>query len=66
MELVDFYGTSFVVFCLASFEVIGVIWVYGINTFLYIFKILKYEYRFNEECMKCIVGPSKLPESAFF
>lgn len=29
MNLVDHYGTSFVVFILATFEVIGVVWVYG-------------------------------------
>ena len=34
MTLVDFYGTSFVVFILASFEIIGFVWVYGFENFL--------------------------------
>ncbi|KAH0947338.1 hypothetical protein HN011_003803 [Eciton burchellii] len=34
LTLVDYYGTSFVVFILASFEMTGVIWVYGLENFL--------------------------------
>ncbi|XP_014476331.1 PREDICTED: sodium-dependent nutrient amino acid transporter 1-like [Dinoponera quadriceps] len=34
LTLVDYYGTSFVVFILASFEMTGVIWVYGFENFL--------------------------------
>ncbi|XP_011635872.1 sodium-dependent nutrient amino acid transporter 1-like [Pogonomyrmex barbatus] len=34
LTLVDYYGTSFVVFILASFEMAGVIWVYGLENFL--------------------------------
>ncbi|XP_033214229.1 sodium-dependent nutrient amino acid transporter 1-like [Belonocnema kinseyi] len=34
LNLVDHYGTSFVVFILATFEVIGVVWVYGLENFL--------------------------------
>lgn len=34
LTLVDYYGTSFVVFILASFEVTGVIWIYGFENFL--------------------------------
>ncbi|XP_072761035.1 sodium-dependent nutrient amino acid transporter 1 isoform X2 [Anoplolepis gracilipes] len=34
LTLVDYYGTSFVVFILASFEMIGVIWIYGFENFL--------------------------------
>ncbi|KAF3425481.1 hypothetical protein E2986_01162 [Frieseomelitta varia] len=34
LTLVDYYGTSFVVFILASFEITAVTWVYGIENFL--------------------------------
>ncbi|XP_067207365.1 sodium-dependent nutrient amino acid transporter 1-like isoform X2 [Linepithema humile] len=34
LTLVDYYGASFVVFILASFEMTGVIWVYGLENFL--------------------------------
>ncbi|KAG7209785.1 hypothetical protein KM043_011403 [Ampulex compressa] len=34
LTLVDFYGASFIVFILASFEMIGIIWVYGLENFL--------------------------------
>lgn len=34
LNLVDHYGTSFVVFILATFEIMGVIWVYGLENFL--------------------------------
>ncbi|XP_029173799.1 sodium-dependent nutrient amino acid transporter 1-like isoform X2 [Nylanderia fulva] len=34
LTLVDYYGTSFVVFILASFEMTGVVWVYGFENFL--------------------------------
>ncbi|XP_011158501.1 sodium-dependent nutrient amino acid transporter 1 [Solenopsis invicta] len=34
LTLVDYYGTSFVVFILASFEMTGVIWIYGLENFL--------------------------------
>ncbi|KAK1129888.1 hypothetical protein K0M31_019591 [Melipona bicolor] len=34
LTLVDYYGTSFVVFILASFEITAVSWVYGIENFL--------------------------------
>ncbi|XP_012058557.1 PREDICTED: sodium-dependent nutrient amino acid transporter 1-like [Atta cephalotes] len=34
LTLVDYYGTSFVVFILASFEMTGVIWFYGLENFL--------------------------------
>lgn len=34
LSLVDYYGTSFVVFFLASFEITAIMWVYGIENFL--------------------------------
>ncbi|XP_011144437.2 sodium-dependent nutrient amino acid transporter 1 isoform X1 [Harpegnathos saltator] len=34
LTLVDYYGTSFVVFILASFEMTGVVWIYGFENFL--------------------------------
>lgn len=34
LTLVDYYGTSFVVFIVASFEIVGLIWVYGFENFL--------------------------------
>lgn len=34
LNLVDHYGTSFVVFILATFEIMGAIWVYGLENFL--------------------------------
>ncbi|XP_018398178.1 PREDICTED: sodium-dependent nutrient amino acid transporter 1-like [Cyphomyrmex costatus] len=34
LTLVDYYGTSFVVFILASFEMTGVVWFYGLENFL--------------------------------
>ncbi|XP_012538369.1 sodium-dependent nutrient amino acid transporter 1 isoform X2 [Monomorium pharaonis] len=34
LTLVDYYGASFVVFILASFEMAGVIWIYGLENFL--------------------------------
>ncbi|XP_011346370.1 sodium-dependent nutrient amino acid transporter 1-like isoform X1 [Ooceraea biroi] len=34
LTLVDYYGASFVVFILASFEMTGVIWVYGLENFM--------------------------------
>ncbi|XP_015111219.1 sodium-dependent nutrient amino acid transporter 1 [Diachasma alloeum] len=34
LVLVDRYGTSFVVFILASFEITGIMWFYGIENFL--------------------------------
>uniref|UniRef100_A0A0C9R7W8 Transporter n=1 Tax=Fopius arisanus TaxID=64838 RepID=A0A0C9R7W8_9HYME len=34
LVLVDRYGTSFVVFILAAFEITAVVWVYGIENFL--------------------------------
>ncbi|CAD1470210.1 unnamed protein product, partial [Heterotrigona itama] len=34
LMLVDYYGTSFVVFILASFEITAVSWVYGLENFL--------------------------------
>ncbi|XP_050448006.1 sodium-dependent nutrient amino acid transporter 1-like isoform X1 [Cataglyphis hispanica] len=34
LTLVDYYGASFVVFILASFEMTGVIWIYGFENFL--------------------------------
>ncbi|XP_043785373.1 sodium-dependent nutrient amino acid transporter 1-like isoform X2 [Apis laboriosa] len=34
LNLVDYYGTSFVVFFLASFEITAIMWVYGIENFL--------------------------------
>ncbi|KOX81270.1 Sodium-dependent nutrient amino acid transporter 1 [Melipona quadrifasciata] len=34
LTLVDYYGTSFVVFILASFEITAVSWIYGIENFL--------------------------------
>ncbi|XP_076679950.1 sodium-dependent nutrient amino acid transporter 1 [Andrena cerasifolii] len=34
LTLVDYYGTSFVVFILASFEITAVTWLYGIQNFL--------------------------------
>ncbi|OAD54951.1 Sodium-dependent nutrient amino acid transporter 1 [Eufriesea mexicana] len=34
LTLVDYYGTSFVVFILASFEITAITWLYGIEHFL--------------------------------
>ncbi|XP_043260671.1 sodium-dependent nutrient amino acid transporter 1-like isoform X2 [Colletes gigas] len=34
LTLVDYYGTSFVVFILASFEITAVVWLYGIENFI--------------------------------
>ncbi|XP_076240956.1 sodium-dependent nutrient amino acid transporter 1 [Calliopsis andreniformis] len=34
LTLVDYYGTSFVVFILASFEITAITWLYGIKNFL--------------------------------
>ncbi|XP_046428317.1 sodium-dependent nutrient amino acid transporter 1-like [Neodiprion fabricii] len=34
LTLVDYYGASFIVFILATFEIIGIIWVYGLENFL--------------------------------
>nr|XP_033336010.1 sodium-dependent nutrient amino acid transporter 1-like [Megalopta genalis] len=34
LTLVDYYGTSFVVFVLASFEITGIMWIYGIENFI--------------------------------
>ncbi|XP_015434042.1 PREDICTED: sodium-dependent nutrient amino acid transporter 1-like [Dufourea novaeangliae] len=34
LTLVDYYGTSFVVFILASFEITAVTWLYGIENFI--------------------------------
>lgn len=34
MSLVDYYGASFVVFILATLEVTGVFWVYGLENLL--------------------------------
>ncbi|XP_024888987.1 sodium-dependent nutrient amino acid transporter 1-like [Temnothorax curvispinosus] len=40
LTLVDYYGTSFVVFILASFEMTGVIWFYGLENFLEDFEFM--------------------------
>ncbi|XP_066597904.1 sodium-dependent nutrient amino acid transporter 1-like isoform X2 [Prorops nasuta] len=34
LTLVDYYGTSFVIFVLAFFEITGIVWIYGIENFL--------------------------------
>ncbi|XP_015590857.1 sodium-dependent nutrient amino acid transporter 1 [Cephus cinctus] len=34
LTLVDYYGTSFVVFVLAVFEITGIIWIYGLENIL--------------------------------
>ncbi|XP_076640977.1 sodium-dependent nutrient amino acid transporter 1 [Halictus rubicundus] len=34
LTLVDYYGTSFVVFVLASFEITGIMWIYGLENFI--------------------------------
>lgn len=34
LELVDYYAGSFIVFILATLEIIGIFWVYGLENFL--------------------------------
>ncbi|KAI8120401.1 Sodium-dependent nutrient amino acid transporter 1 [Lucilia cuprina] len=35
LNLVDFYGGTYVIFALAIFEIVGVIWIYGFTKFLF-------------------------------
>lgn len=48
MNLVDYYGTSFVVFFVASFEITAIMWVYGLYSclFYYIY-IFFFVFRIN-------------------
>lgn len=52
LSLVDYYGTSFVVFFLASFEITAIMWVYGLYSclfyYIYIFRINCYFYSLNQ------------------
>lgn len=34
LELVDYYAASFVVFILATLEITGIFWIYGLENFL--------------------------------
>ncbi|XP_063994384.1 sodium-dependent nutrient amino acid transporter 1-like [Diachasmimorpha longicaudata] len=34
LNLVDYYAASFIVFCLATLEITGVFWIYGLENFL--------------------------------
>lgn len=35
LTLVDFYGGTYVVFLLAIFELVGIVWIYGKNNLQY-------------------------------
>lgn len=49
MNLVDYYGTSFVVFFVASFEITAIMWVYGLYSCLFYY-IYIYIFVFRINC----------------